>query len=167
MGLDTTHGCWHGAYSAFGRWRDGLAQAAGIPLHLMEGFYSADPSEVFHGVPSRAALEWAAPREGGPLCKSHYGPELYHWIERVIEWLPISWDVLKPDVLHVLLNHSDYDGEIEAEYCAPLADRLEELLPLLPSERDAGHIGDWREKTQQFIDGLRLAASQGEAVGFH
>ena len=166
MGLDTTHGCWHGAYSAFGRWRDGLAKAAGIPLQLMEGYYSNDPSD-WRGPPDKTSLEWAAPRDGGPLCQSHHGPMLYHWIERVVEWLPISWDVLKPDALHVLLNHSDCDGEIAAEDCAPLADRLEELLPLLPTEYDAGHIGDWRVKTQTFIDGLRLAASRGEAVEFH
>lgn len=30
MGLDTTHGCWSGAYSAFSRWRDAIAVAAGI-----------------------------------------------------------------------------------------------------------------------------------------
>ncbi len=29
MGLDTTHDCWHGAYSAFGRWRQEIAGAAG------------------------------------------------------------------------------------------------------------------------------------------
>lgn len=167
MGLDTTHGCWHGAYSAFGRWRDGLAKAADIPLQLMEGFYSSDPTDYIHGPPSKAALEWMMPREGGPICKSHYGPELHYWVERITEWLPITWDVLKPDALHVLLNHSDCDGQIATEHCAPLADRLEELLPLLPLERDGGHIGDWREKTQQFISGLRLAAARGEAVEFH
>lgn len=166
MGLDTTHGCWHGAYSAFGRWRDELARVAGIPLQLMEGFYSTDPSS-FRGAPSSQALEWIAPREGGPLCQSHYGPELHYWAQRIIKWIPISWDALKPDVLHVLLNHSDCDGEIEADHCAPLADRLEELLPLLPVTPDPGHIGDWRIKTQTFIDGLRLAASRNEPVGFH
>lgn len=30
MGLDTTHGCWHGAYSRFGKWREAVAKAAGI-----------------------------------------------------------------------------------------------------------------------------------------
>lgn len=30
MGLDTTHGCWHGPYSQFGHWRDAVAKAAGI-----------------------------------------------------------------------------------------------------------------------------------------
>jgi hypothetical protein len=29
MGLDTSHDCWHGAYSAFYRWRNTLAEAAG------------------------------------------------------------------------------------------------------------------------------------------
>lgn len=165
MGLDTTHDCWHGAYSAFGRWREGLAKAAGIPLHLMERYYS--PDDMFHGPPTHAALEWAAPREGGPLCKSHYGPELYHWIERISEWLPIKWGALNPDVLHILLDHSDCDGWIPAEHCAALADRLEQLMPILPTEDDPGHIGNWQEKTQKFIDGLRLAASRNENVEFH
>jgi hypothetical protein len=31
MGLDTTHDCWHGAYSAFMRWRRKLAEVAGYP----------------------------------------------------------------------------------------------------------------------------------------
>ena len=26
MGLDTTHGCWHGTYSAFNRWRNKIAE---------------------------------------------------------------------------------------------------------------------------------------------
>jgi hypothetical protein len=29
MGLDTTHDCWHGAYSAFMRWRAALCEVAG------------------------------------------------------------------------------------------------------------------------------------------
>ena len=40
MGLDTTHDCWHGAYSAFMRWRQKLAEVAGLPpLMLMDGFF--------------------------------------------------------------------------------------------------------------------------------
>lgn len=38
MGLDTTHNCWHGAYSAFMRFRRCVAKAAGIDLDKMEGF---------------------------------------------------------------------------------------------------------------------------------
>lgn len=39
MGLDTSHGCWSGAYSAFHRWRSTVAEAAGLPrLDDMEGY---------------------------------------------------------------------------------------------------------------------------------
>ena len=143
MGLDTTHDCWHGAYSAFGRWREGLAKAAGIPLQLMERYYVLD--DWMHGPPDQAAIDW---------------------IERITPWLPIKWEALKPDVLHILLDHSDCDGWISTEHCAALADRLEELLPLLPVEHDTGHIGSWQQKTQLFITGLRLAAARGENVEF-
>lgn len=29
MGLDTTHNCWHGAYTAYWRWRRGLMELTG------------------------------------------------------------------------------------------------------------------------------------------
>lgn len=32
MGLDTSHDAWHGSYSAFARWRDTVAKAAGYQL---------------------------------------------------------------------------------------------------------------------------------------
>ena len=39
MGLDTSHDCWHGAYSSFMQWRKAIAKAAGYPaLKEMEGF---------------------------------------------------------------------------------------------------------------------------------
>jgi hypothetical protein len=45
MGLDTTHGCWHESYSAFSRWREQLADAAGLPeLMTMQGANSDDGS---------------------------------------------------------------------------------------------------------------------------
>ncbi len=171
MGLDTTHDCWHGPYSAFNRWRQAVAKAAGIPLYLMDGF---------HQCPNATAMEWAAPRDGGPMCASPYGPLLHGWARQADDLLPISWNVLKPDVLHVLLNHSDCDGEIAAEHCAPLADRLEQLLPMLPTTYETGpheglhgpetitvHVHDAPIRARQFIDGLRLAASRNEPVGFH
>lgn len=71
----------------------------------------------------------------------------------------ISWDTLAPDPLHVLLSHSDCDGEIEWRDCAPLASRLEQLLPRVSE--------DWRDRTRQFIDGLREAAEARENVEFH
>lgn len=132
--------------------------AAGIPLDLMENFYKP---------PYGDSMEWIKARDGGPLCHDPRGPILHNWIERYVSpWVPIKWSSLEPDVLHELLDHSDCDGELAAEICGPLADRLEELLPLLPEGDGGGHIGNWRDKTSTFIEGLRLAASRGEAVEF-
>lgn len=135
MGLDTSHDCWHGAYSAFHRWRMEVARIARIPLPLMEGFYGG----------------WATPEVTGELAR----------------FLPIPWDAYKSDPLCVILNHSDCEGEIPWEQCSALADRLAEIIPELPQEPDYGHIRDWREKTQLFIDGLRAAAAAHENVEFH
>ena len=127
MGLDTSHDCWHGPYSAFNDWRVAVARTAGINLDWMEGFADADP---------------------------------------------VSWDGVV-DPLAILLNHSDCEGSIAAEDCAPLADRLEQLLPLMePHDGPAGRRGFVSErgwiarKTEQFIKGLRLAAERGEPVEF-
>lgn len=131
MGLDVSHNCWEGAYSAFMRWREELARLAGMPpLQMMEGF---------------------TPRFAAP------------------ETPIISWEALRPDpALHALLNHSDCDGELPAEICAPLADRLEELLAAAPADLNlGGHIGNFHDKTRQFITGLRDAAAAGEAVEFY
>lgn len=74
----------------------------------------------------------------------------------------IKWESLEPDVLHELLNHSDCDGEIRHEVCGPLADRLEELLPMLKDQ-----LPLWTGRyTEQFIAGLRDASNAGENVEF-
>lgn len=144
MGLDTTHNAWHGAYSAFHRWRQKLAEVAGLPpLELMEGFYAND------GNPCHDPF-WRMPQDA-PFRAG----------------LPIKWGCLKPDALYELLYHSDCDGSIPPESCKSIADRLEELLPLLPEEDAGGHIGIWREKTFQFIKGLRKAAKTKTGLHFH
>lgn len=118
MGLDTTHDCWHGPYGAFGRWREELTRAAGLPeLSAMVGF-------------------------GGQN----------------------SWEHWEEDPIVILLNHSDCDGVILHKDCAPLAARLEELLPLLQS--DAWGWGS-KQLAEQFIKGLRAADAAGEDVEFH
>ena len=147
MGLDTSHDCWHGAYSAFMRWRQKLCAVAGLPpLQLMDGFFKRGNYE-------------------DPFTKLvDSNPE--GTAETFYQCLPIKWDALKPSPLHKLLNHSDCDGEIASEDCGPIADCLEALLPLLEGD-GGGHIGGYRLKTQQFIDGLRRAAEAGEPVIFH
>jgi hypothetical protein len=147
MGLDISHDAWHGAYSAFHRWRSKIAEVNGIPLELMDGFY-------YKHYTIKSILEHQT---------LGYGTETLLHIDSL---LPIYWDILKPDVLHILLIHSDCDGTIEVEHLEGIANRLEETLPLLPEQDDNGHIGNWREKTQKFIDGCRLALSQNEPLRF-
>lgn len=129
MGLDTSHNAWHGAYSAFNRWRSQLAEVAGYP----------NPSDDY-------GLDWAAFKD-----ENLYG----------------RWGhVVLPDALQYLLVHSDCDGELMPEHAALVADRLTELVPLLPDGSGGGHIRDWREVTQQFIDGCRAAAAEDKPIVF-
>jgi hypothetical protein len=105
---------------------------------------------------------------GGPVL-DWYGIEATIGHDLNGDWssIPVRPDGTS-DPLIVLLAHSDCGGDIQIDMLEPLADRLEELLSRLEGlERDGGHIGGWTEKTQTFIDGLRLAASKGERVEFH
>jgi hypothetical protein len=79
---------------------------------------------------------------------------------------PLSWETYNTDPLTVLLRHGDSAGWIPVEWCEPLAKRLEELIAAAPNQDLGGHVGLWHQKTQTFIDGLRLAASLGENVDF-
>lgn len=138
MGLDTTHGCWSGAYSSFNRWRKELAHAAGLPpLEFMEGY---------------AALN--------PLVKLLYDKGLISHVSGMdlSGQLPIHWSCLKEDPLIELLDHSDCDGNIPWKHCIALSDRLMELAPEMPEE--------WRERTEIFSDGLIDAAKQHKDVEF-
>jgi len=150
MGLDCSHDAWHGAYSAFNRWREELASVAGYPpLCLMDGFYdSTDFGTLYFA--------------------QNISDNLYNRKRQDLQrGLPIKWECLKPSALHELLNHSDCDGEIPADRCASIADALEALIPLLPTGDAPGHIGNWRDKTAAFVAGLRAAATAGEPLGFH
>lgn len=133
MGLDTTHGCWHGAYSAFSRFRNLLWEAAGGTL--IQDQYYTHPAEIDFD-----ALE----------DRNFQG----------------EWGRYPEDPLIVLMAHSDCDGHLEVDILEPLAHRLEELAPKLPTE-GAGHLYDPRGQTLQFAAGLREAASKGERVEFH
>lgn len=156
MGLDCSHNAWHGAYSAFMRWRQKVAEVAGLPpLELMDGFYTRlnrTGATLYHGINTHEPA---------------YGPDSRPFLAYIDDRLPISWDCLKPSALHELLNHSDCDGCIASDRCGPIADALEALIPLLPDEDAGGHIGNWRTKTKQFVDGLRAASVSGEELNFH
>lgn len=143
MGLDTTHGAWHGPYSLFMSWRRKIAEVAGLPpLDLMEGFYE-------------------------PIEKAQFIPTLYaglvseysHNLKLLNELLPIRWKCLKPSALHELLYHSDCDGYLNWVVCGKIADELEKLLPKLED--------NYLKLTKQFIEGCRLAFSKKERIKFH
>lgn len=138
MGLDTSHDCWHGPYSAFSRFRDALAEAAGFR-------HCTGPL----GIPC-VELDW------GGICRM-IGSDLAG------EWkvMPVRHDG-KPEPLIVLLAHSDCDGKIQANMCGPLADRIEELIPMLDAAGDNFRTNDAR----RFVAGLRRAAQAGEPVEF-
>lgn len=67
--------------------------------------------------------------------------------------------------LNVLMNHSDCDGEIAAEVCAPLADALEDLANRRMPTRAI--YDEMRPATDRFIAGLRRAAAEHLPVRFH
>jgi hypothetical protein len=141
MGLDTTHDCFHGAYSAFSRWRNAVAEAAGYlvaPVKWPGLGYEADS----------VLIDW------GHVEEKNYAGE---------------WDEIPSDPLMILIVHSDCDGKILPEHTTPLADRLAEILPLMTCA-GGGHIerdGGYQRVTQRFIEGLRAAAGSGEAVRFY
>jgi hypothetical protein len=139
MGLDTTHEAWHGAYSAFTRWRDQLATVAGY-----ESAYLAATADGYGR--NTILIDW------GHITQAQVDGE---------------WEATPADPLLVLIVHSDCDGVIHPAQAGPLADRLEELLPLLPEGDAPGHVRNWRDKTRLFIDGLRLAVANGEDLEFH
>lgn len=152
MGLDCSHGAWNGAYSAFMRWRKMVAQVAGLPpLELMEGFFQNEAAGL-----GCATLYFGQPK-GGIFDNSRIELE---------KNLPIKWECLKPSALHYLLSHSDCDGSIGPKRCAKIADALEPLVQLMPDAEGGGHIGNWRAKTQKFVDGLRAASAAGEFLRF-
>lgn len=98
MGLDTTHDCWHGPYSAFGRWREWLN------LFVMQarGEAGDERAKEIAGMGATREAIMRAWDEG------HYDDES----------VPIN----------VLMGHSDCDGEIPAKMCGPLADALQEII---------------------------------------
>jgi hypothetical protein len=116
----------------------------------MEGFY--DPPDGNY----RDPLYWAR--------KGLNNEQAFADISRS---LPIKWDCLKPSALHLLLYHSDCEGELDWQDCNAIANALKALLPKLPNGDCGGHIGNWRDTTAQFIAGLRRAAEAKENVEFH
>lgn len=150
MGLDVSHDCWSGAYSAFSRWRERVAQAAGYGIRK----FTREEADA-------AGAGW-----------------LVHIDTVDIEWGPYTednimgiWDETPDDPLLVLIVHSDCEGHIYPAQQLALADRLEGLRdhPFLAGTTH-GHLnrqGGYRGVIDQFVTGLRDAHSRGERVRFY
>ena len=132
MGLDTSYDAWNGSYVGFNIWRDTLAKVANYPFHDVD-------------------------------CNGYIRsqPEI-NWDDITEDNLAGKWTRIPEDPLIILIAHYDCDGKIMVEHLEPLAQRLEELLPLLGDEPD-WVIG----KTHTFINGLREASREGEQIEFY
>lgn len=97
MGLDTTHDCWHGSYSAFMRWRQALNH-----------FVMRDRVEA-----------------GDVVARQIADKGMTH--EAVIAAWDAGVYADQSVPINVLMQHSDCEGEIAAEICGPLADALQAI----------------------------------------
>jgi hypothetical protein len=140
MGLDTTHGCWHGGYGSFSVFREALARAAEWPADGPdEGFEASGGSRI----------NWSALPDG--------------WL------MGEGWESVPEDPLIILQAHSDCDGILPVFALVPLADRLEELRPKVHDAALAwapAWADELPERVDQFVRGLRAAAAAGEPVEF-
>lgn len=148
MGLDTTHGAFNGAYSAFNRLRQAVCFAAGgsFPPHWQ---YNAD----------------------GSLKEGSDGRVLYD-AEKDQELIYMPDCATEGSGLREFLSHSDCDGEISPEMCSKVADDLEALLPAIEALgwEVGGHLARWggyAGAVRRFVGGCRAAAAAGEALEFH
>lgn len=158
MGLDTSHDCWHGPYSMFMRWRRWLADQIGVPLDLMEGFcaWTLDDSdyEVVKTLPHSDS--WMA---------------LVEIVRGLVGKTPFKWEAFKPDPLHLLLHHSDCDGEIRWQDCKAIADRLTEIADGAADDHDPerpprGCYDGMIPAARRFAAGLMRAHEAQEDVEF-
>lgn len=62
MGLDTTHDCWHGAYSAFSRWRN-IVTVAGSFVLVKEGYHEYADIDWSRLTEANLQGEWDEPPE--------------------------------------------------------------------------------------------------------
>lgn len=75
----------------------------------------------------------------------------------------IKWDTLEYNDIHILLNHSDCDGEISWQDCKLVADALSKLVDKLS---DGGYYISDKELAVQFINGCMLAYNSKENLIF-
>ncbi len=145
MGLDTTHDCWHGAYSAFMRFRENLASAIGLELRQMEWFTD----------------------NGRPFPAKEIEPLVI-----LLMHSDCDGDIEVEDLLPLAARLEEVATLIESG--APPDDAtglsITRTSDGIVVERHGGHLtrnGGTVGAARTFAEGCRLAASLGEKVGFH
>lgn len=150
MGLDTTHDAFHGAYSAFNRFRQEVARAIGgsFPPHWKYG----DDGELLRD------------SDGMAVYDKEKNGDFFYWGD--------GYGAETHPGLFEFFKHSDCDGEISPEMCTKIADDLEGVLPKVETlgSKSGGHIaasGGYVEVMRKFIAGCRAAADEGVPLEFH
>ena len=143
MGLDTTHGAFHGAYSAFNRFRQVIAEAAG-------GSYPPHKTPLIIG-----GEEVTNPDDG-----MWYVPD---WDE---------FQIAHPG-LSAFFVSNDCEGQFSPETCKQMADEIEALLPEIKFVASrhiaAGHLerdGGYVKVAERYIAGCRAAHAANEALEY-
>jgi hypothetical protein len=132
-----------------------------LNLTISHGCF-ADTLESF----DHLRLVWAAASGYGVMDYSDVGGPIMPKIDYdyfTTEDMLGEWPEGAPeDPLLILLIHEEKGGRIKTCHCSVVADRLEQLEPVLLGSRQTR----WLLMTQQFIRGLRYAAYQGHDVVF-
>lgn len=146
MGLDTTHDCWHGAYSGFAMFRETVGRAAGLPYRVANKQYG-------DGIRHTLDIDWEQITEAQiagdwtePPCITRLG-----------------YDPPLTDPVLYLLIHSDCDGKLRCKYLKDLKYRLEELVPKFNELAGDGYC---EGSLDRFIKGLGEAITRGDDVSF-
>jgi len=159
MGLDVSHDAFHGAYSAFNRFRMAVCWAAGgsfpphvLPERLKELKLEEEKNPNYWD-------EKRDPPKAGIACHN---------------WWYVPDGVTKETHpgLYLFLSHSDCDGTLTPDECRLVASDLEKLVDVIGQFplSDEGHIrrdGGYRAVLERFIAGCRLAAERNEVMDFH
>ena len=145
------------SYSGFFAFRKRLAEAAGIDLSKMEGYFAFDMEQAIR------SGDWNLKLLEDKKCSK------------------IAWSTIA-DPIVPLLSHSDSEGIIPPEVCATVAPRLRELIKDWPKTVTIRPTKEWvnqgyaeemtfpeHDKVQgdSLADGMEEAAKQGKRLEFH
>lgn len=168
MGLDVSHGCFHGAYSAFNSLRQTVAMVCG-GSHPPHWEYTKDGALATDGTP------WG----GIKHCNLHRDfPDAVHWCKKNGKdihrqwWVGDDFPEDKYPGLYIFMSHSDCDGVLTPTEAALVAKDIRLVIPLVEAKKGIeayGHClrrGGYAKCLELFADGCELAAKNGEEVRF-